>query len=161
MKQSVTTRDGRHSLRMERPLAHAVEDVWQAISDPRRLSAWWPMQIEEIPLEVGATLGFHDEAGTPAPGAITELEPGRILGFQDEAGDHAVRLELVPDSQSCVLVFTHSFDAGTAPAQHATGWHSCFDALEALLDGRPVPPLGYDPALRRHYDEALGTEGGE
>ena len=54
-----------------------------------------------------------------------------------------------------LMVFTHSFPEGLPPAQHATGWHACFEALDAVLDERPVPPLGYDEELRRHYDQLL------
>jgi len=154
VKVSVTTEQGRHTLRFERRMRHPVEQVWRAISRAEHLSAWYPVQVKEIPLEVGAEVEFYDENGTVYPSVVSEYEPQRILAFRDAGGDE-VRLELTAEGKETLLVFTHSFAEEVPPAQHATGWHACFEALDAVLDERPVPPLGYDKELRRHYDQIL------
>lgn len=144
------------TLRLERDFPHPVEKVWRAITEPKELSAWWPMQIEELPLTVGATLQFTDETGGISMGEITACEPMRCLAFTDEGGEHAVRFELSATDTGTTLVFFHTFPGDQPPGQHATGWHFCFKALEALLDGKPVPALGYNPEIREDYDRKLG-----
>jgi uncharacterized protein YndB with AHSA1/START domain len=160
MNESLTTQDGRHILRMERHLAHAVDKVWRAITDPRELSAWWPLAIDEIQLQVGASLRFHDEQGNVLFGVVSELQPGRVIAFREstDAGEHEVRCELVADGVGCRLVFSHAFPVGTAePAEHAAGWYACLAALGALLAGEPLLPIRVDPEIRRHYEVVLGT----
>jgi uncharacterized protein YndB with AHSA1/START domain len=157
MNASLTSKGDRHVLRMERRFAHAVEKVWRAIAQPAELSAWWPLTIDELPLQQGAPLRFYDESGNVSAGKITALEIGRVLGFVDEGGEHEVRFELSPHERGCLLVFTHSFPSDQPPAQHATGWHLCFEMLEARLEGKPIPQVAYDAAIRRQYEEILGA----
>lgn len=163
MNASVTTRDTRHHLHMERRPAHPRERVWQAITDPAQLSQWWPLQIDELPQEVGAALRFY-EGELESMGTLTPVEPGRLFAFADPNAGHEVRFELESldgdDGEECLLVFTHSFPETDPPAQYATGWHFCFEALSALLDGREVPPLGYDQEIRERYEGILGTGDG-
>jgi uncharacterized protein YndB with AHSA1/START domain len=128
---------------MERRFTHAPAKVWRAIADPNELSAWWPLRIDELPLEPGATFRFYD-GDTVSTGWITSLELGRLLGFVDEDGEHEVRFELHPVENGCLLVFTHSFPAGQPAERHESGWNRCFAALERTLDaGRYQPgPAG-------------------
>jgi uncharacterized protein YndB with AHSA1/START domain len=106
-------------------------------------------------LRKGASLHFYDDDGNVENGTITALEVGRVLAFADSRGGHEVRLELAPHERGCLLVFTHSFPSDQPPAQHATGWHLCFQGLEARLEGKPMPPMAYDPELRQRYAEIL------
>jgi uncharacterized protein YndB with AHSA1/START domain len=140
---------------MERPFRHPTEKVWRAITEPAHLSAWWPMKIDEIRLELGAPLIFYAEGDFRITGRITELEVGKVIAFADDEGAHANRLELIADGEGCRMVFTHSFAIDQSPAQHASGWHQCFDGLEAVLDGRPVAPMTMDAELMSRYEEAL------
>jgi uncharacterized protein YndB with AHSA1/START domain len=144
-----------HELHLTRVFPHPVERVWRAITDPALLSRWWPMRTADVPLAVGAPVVFTDEAGGESHGVVTDYETARVLGFTDDGGAHAVRFTLHPHPAGCRLEFSHRFAPADPPAQHATGWHLCFEALAALLDGRPVPPLGYDPAVRAAFDAQL------
>jgi uncharacterized protein YndB with AHSA1/START domain len=157
MNASVTTKNGRHILRMERQFAHGPDKVWRAITEPAELSAWWPLKIDDLPLKQGAALHFYDDEGNTEDGTITALQVGKVLAFAGKNGEHEVRFELTTHERGCLLIFTHAFPADQPPAQHATGWHLCFEALEAKLDGKPIPALGYNPDIRRHYDEVLST----
>lgn len=156
MEASFKDNGATKTLRLVRDFPHPPEKVWKAITDPRELSAWWPMQIKEFPLTVGAKLHFTDEEGGSSNGEVIACEPMRTIAFSDEDGEHSVRFELSPTDTGTTLVFLHTFPADQPPGQHATGWHICFTALDALLDGGPVPPLGYDPDIRRQYDRLLG-----
>lgn len=155
MTDTVTTRDDRHVLRLERRFPHPRAAVWDAITEPGKLSLWWPLSIDELPQEEGAPLRFHEES-LESTGEVTVVRPGEEFGFVDDDGAHEVRFDLSDEADGdCRLVFTHTFSQDEAPAQHATGWHFCFEALAALLDGREIPPLGYDPELRKRYEEML------
>ena len=155
MNGSVNTREGRHTLLLERRFGHPVEKVWRAMTEPGHLSAWWPMKIDELPLELGAPLSFYAEGGYRVTGRITELELGRVIAFADGEGAHANRFELIADGEGCRMRFTHSFPIDDSPAQHASGWHQCFDGLDAVLDRRPVSPMSWDAELMSRYEKAL------
>jgi uncharacterized protein YndB with AHSA1/START domain len=158
MKVSMTTAHDRHTLRIERRFAHPAAKVWEAMTGPEHLSAWWPTKTDRVELAIGATIEFVDEEGSTYLGEVIELDPGRVLAFREDGADE-VRWELAADGDGTIVVFTHTFDQGPPPAQHATGWHVCFDALDALLDGRPLPPHVHDEALERHYDDVLRDVG--
>ena len=53
--------------------------------------------------------------------------------------DETLRLELASSASGCVLTLINRFDEIGKAARDAAGWHACLDALEAWLDGAPVP----------------------
>nr|WP_246331193.1 SRPBCC domain-containing protein [Saccharopolyspora hordei] len=121
---------------MERELAHPPEEVWRSITEPARLSEWYPFPVTGIDLRAGGEIGFDDGEGTRSSGTVTELEPHRVFAFTEE-GD-LLRIELRPGGQGTLLVFTHTFDDRSAAAATATGWTCCLDALEDVTAGRPA-----------------------
>ena len=46
---TLETIDGRPALRFERCLAHSVERVWRAVSEPAELERWFPAAAEWTP----------------------------------------------------------------------------------------------------------------
>jgi uncharacterized protein YndB with AHSA1/START domain len=161
------TEDDRAVLRMERRLAHPPEKVWRALTDPAHLNRWYPFQATALELRVGGRISFDDGSGSTVEGVVTELDPPRVFAFtQDPSavlpreGDNHLRFVLRPDGDGCLLVFTHAFHDRPHAAANAAGWHACFDALEMVVDGRPVePPASF---VRRHeaYVEAFGLNQG-
>jgi uncharacterized protein YndB with AHSA1/START domain len=137
---STNQADGTTVLRFERRLAHPVEDVWGAITEPSRLIAWWG--DADVELRPGGRFVVRwlntDEEGNRAvmDATITELDPPRVL---EMSGDiHGVlRFELEPDGDATVLTFTSTLDL---PDEFRTkvlaGWHFHLDALGHALDGR-------------------------
>jgi uncharacterized protein YndB with AHSA1/START domain len=128
------TVDGRSVLRFERRLAHPMEKVWRALTEPAELAHWFPATME-TELRVGAPIRFEDRnhPGEPLTGEITELDPPRLFAYT--WSDSELRWELRPDGAGCVLMFTHTFDDRPAAASYATGWDGCLDALETSLAG--------------------------
>ena len=72
------------------------------------------------------------------------------------------RFELHPEGDGCVLVFTHAFDPRLGPAaQHAAGWETYLNRLDAHLAGAFLSEEAAHeafPALRERYAEAFGVE---
>jgi uncharacterized protein YndB with AHSA1/START domain len=130
------TTEGRPSLRFERRLAHPVENVWRAISEPAELTHWFPADVE-VDLRPGGAIrfAFRENEGPPGSGEVTELDPPEVLEYTwDES---VLRFELRPEGDGCLLVFTHTFDAPDEAAKFAAGWHLCLEGLESLLAGAP------------------------
>ena len=129
MNGSLEVIDTRPALRFERRLAHPVERVWRAISEPEELRRWYP-GVPNWDLEPGAT--FTNEQGQ-AGGQLTEVEAFRVLAYT--WGPEQFRFELRPEDDATQLVFTHVFDDRALAAQHAAGWEVYFNRLEAHLTG--------------------------
>lgn len=167
MNETLGTIDGRPALRMERRLAHPPEKVWRALTEPDRLSRWFPFTVVELDLRVGGKIGF-DGGGMTMDGEVVELDPPRLFAFLQHAprqmgreGDNLLRFELVPEKGGCLLVFTQVFDDRPAAASYASGWQVCLDALDAVAGGRPAEwPEGNFAHLHQSYVETFGLAEG-
>ena len=129
--------DGRHRLTLERRLAHPVERVWRAITEPAELGRWFPAEARFEP-RVGAEVRFSMAGEPDTAGTVEQIDPPRLLQLTWDT--NVLRFELTPVDAGCVLVFSHVFDDHAGAASFASGWDSCLDGLDGLLDGR-------DPAL--------------
>jgi uncharacterized protein YndB with AHSA1/START domain len=138
MNGTLETIDSGFILRFERRLDHPVERVWRAITDPNDLRHWFP---QSEPLQV------------------TQSEPPRLLAGT-WYGD-ALRFELRPDGEGCVLVFTHAFAEREKAARDAAGWDSCFTRFDALLAGQPqseTESLEHWPETHERYAQNFGVD---
>ncbi|WP_217428548.1 SRPBCC domain-containing protein [Microlunatus speluncae] len=147
------TIDGRSALVFERLLAHPIERVWRAVSDPTELGHWFPATVDWLP-EAGEVL-----QALGMTGEVTEVEPPRLLAWVF-AGD-SYRFELTAEDDGCRLVFTHVFDNRDLAAQIATGWASYLSRLEPLLAGHPVSEdLAHESwaELHERYAERFGVD---
>jgi uncharacterized protein YndB with AHSA1/START domain len=159
-----TRDDGKKVVRFERRLAHPVERVWEALTRPEELSAWWG--DADIDLVEGGefVMRWRNEGpnGEPPPvmrARITELDPPRVL---ETSGDvHGVlRWELEPHAGGTVLRFSSTLDL---PADFETrvlaGWHWHLDALADALEGERrdlVNMLASWNPIHARYEELAG-----
>jgi uncharacterized protein YndB with AHSA1/START domain len=151
MTVSRDTVEGRAALRLERRLPHSVERVWRAVSEPAELAQWFVAPVSWIPEQ-----GEEFEAAGDT-GRVTVVDPPRTLAW--EWGAERYRFELTPSSEGTTLVFTHVFSGALGPDwQHAAGWETYFDRLDAHLDGGHLTEedahKGID-ALMERYREAF------
>ncbi|MGI5160066.1 SRPBCC family protein [Microbispora sp. CA-102843] len=150
--------DGRVALRFERRIRHPQAKVWRAITETGQLRAWFVQILDydrfQLDLTPGAKIAFVDRQGTViGEGEVIRVDPPKLLEYTWDS--EILRWELEPDGDDgCRLVFTNIVDdPGAAPALGA-GWHAGLDALEALLDGRPVEPsVGHE--LQATYQRAF------
>ena len=161
-----TARDGelielegeRAAVRFERRLGHPPERVWQAITDPEDLAAWFPDTIEGE-FGPGAEVRFPKfvEMGLPSVGKVTEFDPPRLLAYT--WGPSELRFELEPDGDGCRLVFTDTLPREET-AKNAAGWEVCLADLEARLAGGEPAERKEDawPELHEYYAERFGVD---
>lgn len=167
MNETLRTVDGRAVLRIERRLSHPPEKVWRALTDPAHLSQWYPFTARELEPQVGGKIVFDDGEGTVTTGAVTEFDPPSLFEFTEDPGEaysnegvNLLRFELRPDGDGCLLVFTHVFDDLPHAAANASGWLLCLDALDQVLDGRPVGEPDEFVELHERYIERFGLDQG-
>ena len=158
-----TREDGKAVIRFERRLAHPVERVWTALTEPDEAIRWWGRV--ETDLEEGGRFDVTwlntDDEGNPFTmhATITELEPPRVL---ETTGDqHGVlRWELRPDGDGTLLTFTSTLELpGDFRTKVLAGWHYHLDALATALDGGSVEladlPNEEWHRINESYEEAL------
>jgi uncharacterized protein YndB with AHSA1/START domain len=150
------TVDGRPAVRFERRLAHPVDAVWRAVTEPDQLAHWFPSAVS-LELRPGGRMAFTfpDGAAPPMEGQVIELDPPHRFAFT--WGDELLRIELKPAAggEGCVLRFTHVLSQAAQAARDAAGWHVCLDRLEQQLAGAPASGPTSEPTgeWRAHYDE--------
>jgi uncharacterized protein YndB with AHSA1/START domain len=155
---SLETRDGRDVLRYERRLAHPVERVWAALTQPSELRGW--LADAEIELVQGGRarltwLNTDDEGNAAvATGTVSALDAPRLLELDTEP--HGVlRFELADDGDSgTALTLTVSVPAPSSGIELArAGWHIHLEHLADALDGRPVDWPAWGTEHRPRWQE--------
>ena len=88
MTTDLETVDGRLALRLQRRLAHPVERVWRAVTEPGELGRGFVAPVPWTP-RAGETFESFGQSG-----AITELDPPRVIAWS--WGDERFGFELRP-----------------------------------------------------------------
>jgi uncharacterized protein YndB with AHSA1/START domain len=176
--------DGRHVIRFERPLAHPVDKVWAALTEPEQLAGWLAA-ADELELQQGGRVelrwlnsgsrsewekygvilpdDFDPEEPEIVRGTVTAVDPPRLLEFDTDL--HGIlRWELREDGTGCALIFTNIPPEGfpeEMTTQVLSGWHQHLDTLSDALAGRPMLDwskwsLDEWAQIRGRYAEALG-----
>jgi uncharacterized protein YndB with AHSA1/START domain len=155
----LVTRDGRQVLTFRRRLAFPVDRVWEALTEPSQLSAWYPFPVVDRDLRVGGTIRFDAGDGTTLDCAVTKFDPPHSFGFREV--DDLLHLSLQPTDTGCLLTLAHTFDDRSMAARCAAGWQFCLDALAAVLEQRAVtdPPEARRIALREAYARRFEADG--
>ena len=148
------TVDERHALTFERRLAHPVERVWRAVTDPAELAHWFPCAVRgDVALGGRLTFEFPGGEMPTMEGDVVELDAPRRFAFT--WGDDELRIELDPADDGCLLRFTCLFSDAERASRDAAGWHVCLDLLERHLGGAPTrsPSSDATPEWRALYEE--------
>ncbi len=146
----------RWTLTFTRLLDHPLEKVWQAVTEPGHLAAWFPQEIRGE-RRAGARLQFVSSGGDSFEGEMLLFEPPTVIEFM--WGVDRLRIELRAEGESTLLTVIDSFGELGKAARDAAGWHECLDRLAWALDGTEPPPWG-EPwqELNQRYVERLGPD---
>lgn len=163
MTDGELVRDGdAYLLRFERDLPHSIDTVWQAITEPAGLAAWFPHPVE-LELRVGGKAVFItdpdfdvDPELLASSGEVRELDPKRRFAFT--WGNDLLSFELTPTGAGCRLVFTHRLPHRACANRTVSGWSVCLDGLVASLDGVASDGPGWR-AYYDHYVDRFGDGG--
>ena len=139
---TLETRGDEAVVRFERRIAHPVERVWAALTEPAEMIGWWG--DVDVDLREGGRFDVRwlntDEEGNSAHmhATIARLEPQRLLELDGDI--HGVlRFELEPAGDATILRFSSTLEL---PDEFRTrvlaGWHTHLDALATVLDGGSV-----------------------
>ena len=143
-------------LRFERHLAKPVEVVWNAVTDPDEMRAWFPTRIEIAEWKVGATLTHHfdEHEIDPLPGHGLEWDPPVVsftwgtdtIGSSSRRHPMAARPSCSPKSSARATrrATPPGWDAVSRPLGDGTvdegePWKVRFDHYVALFE----PTLGH------------------
>jgi uncharacterized protein YndB with AHSA1/START domain len=115
------------------------EDVWDALTEPGRVAAWFGGQVE-WDLQPGGAARFHDEDGSERAGVIDTVAAGQVLRFRwwphgDEGPESEVTytLEDVPDGTRLTVT-----EAPTEPAARAMAGQARAQAEHGAWDLRLI-----------------------
>ncbi|HYY99982.1 MAG TPA: SRPBCC family protein [Candidatus Binatia bacterium] len=134
------------TIAFERRLAHPIDRVWAALTDPDERAQWFGRT--SIDPREGGTLETVAE-GPPASetmrtltGRILVWDPPRVLEHewqQTTIGFSIVRYELRADDAQTVLRLTHRMSSDGSAFGYVPGEHAYLDRLQAYLGGAPLP----------------------
>jgi uncharacterized protein YndB with AHSA1/START domain len=133
-REGTATLDGENAvLRFERRLNHSVERVWEAITQPAEIEAWWGRA--DVDARPGGTMRIEWLNGdVTMPAAITEFDPPRVLEIEGEPHG-TLRFELAPDGDGTLLTFVaRSVIPEDFRSKVLAGWHFHLDALEDFVE---------------------------
>jgi uncharacterized protein YndB with AHSA1/START domain len=156
------TDDGRYLISFERRLAHPIERVWDALTRPEELIAWWG--DADVELAEGGRFDVRwlntDDEGNAAEmhAKIAKLEPQRLLVLDGDMHGR-LRWELTPDGDGTLLSFRSTVELEPKfLTKVPAGWHFHLDALQRHLEGGSTDLVEipeWEP-IHEAYVETLG-----
>jgi uncharacterized protein YndB with AHSA1/START domain len=130
--------DGKGIVRMEDRYDTDIDDLWSALTDPRRLARW----IAEVEgdLRPGGEFRARFTSGWEGTGRIEACEPPRRLLVltrdAEEPAEEPLEATLTADGDQTVLVIEAHGLPIEQLAAHGAGWQVHVEDLAAHLAGR-------------------------
>jgi len=135
---SLRSADGKGVVRMQDRFDTAIDDLWSALTDPRRLARW--IGDVEGDLRLGGEFRFHFSAsGSAGAGRVDACEPPRrlllamALGQPDE---DVIEATLTADASQTILVWEERGMPLDLLAAYGAGVQIHVEDLAAYLAGR-------------------------
>ncbi len=131
--------DRRGAVRMEDVFDTDPADLWDAMTDPRRLARW----IAEVDgdLRVGGAVQARFTSGWEGPGRIETCDPPHRLVARmvpDTPDETVIEATITPEGSSSRLVLEERGIRLPEIAGHGAGWHAHIEDLRSHLElGQP------------------------
>jgi len=132
---SFVEHDGRPAVRFERRFRAPIERVWAAVTEPDRMTAWFPSGVR-YEARVGGEIEFFGDPNLPEPEDVDQVlawDPPHRFAFG--WGGDEIHLELHETDDGCRLVLVNVLVRRDTAARNATGWHGCLTELAKVVDG--------------------------
>lgn len=147
--------DGGYRIRFAQTYPTTVEDLWEAITDPVRLSRWMAPYEGDFRLG-GHWLARYDDGSVFTEGTVTACDPPRTFSTTWHARDESettITVVVEPDADGAALRLVHD---GVGSRDYAPGWHTYLELLELDLAGDTEGIAAFDwdaryAGLRAHY----------
>jgi uncharacterized protein YndB with AHSA1/START domain len=149
--------DGRWAIHLTRRLAHPVDKVWRAITQPEHLAKWFPSTIDGD-RAAGAALHFRFDEHLRLDGEMLAFEPPHLMELR--WGDDVLRFELRPEGDGTILELTDTTPELGKAARDAAGWHECLELLPSAvtLEDAPFELGSVWSEVSPRYQAAFGPE---
>jgi len=138
---SLRSAEGKGAVRMEDRFDTDVDELWSALTDPRRLSVWLG-EVEGDRRQGGEFRAHFFASGWEGTGRVDACEPPRrLLVLTKGAGepgepDHAIEATLTPDGDETILVWEERGMPLDLVAAYGAGVQVHVEDLAAYLAGR-------------------------
>ena len=136
----------RASVVFRRLLRHPIEEVWSAITDPKKVEVWFMAKLTRGD-PPGGSLEMLHPGGVHATGRVLEWRPPRTYEYEwnippgpnvPRGEASVVRWELTPADGGTLLVLTHRELTPPTAETFVRGLKDFLDRLSAQLDGEPL-----------------------
>ena len=128
---------GKGAVRMEDRYDTDIDDLWSALTEPKRLARW--IGDVEGDLRLGGEFQARFTSSWEGPGRVDVCEPPRRLLVTMEPGtedETVIEAELVADGAQTRLVIEERGLPVSALPTHGAGWQAHVEDLAAYLAGR-------------------------
>lgn len=158
---ALTRRADGPAMTLEHAFRTSAHDLWQAVTDPERVSRWMAPTTLDGPPATGSRYVVDFGADGTSSGSVTRCDPPRrfeITWELEGEPDSVVLVEVAPAPLGALLRIEHTRLPVNQAHGHAAGWQSHLAGLAALLEDGPAP--GWDelfgallPAYRAAYPD--------
>lgn len=150
--------NGGSVLRFAQTYPTTVDDLWEAVTDPVRLSRWMAPYEGDFRLG-GRWLARSDDGTVFTEGTVTACEPPRRFTTTwraREEDDTTITVVVEPVADGAALRLEHD---GIGSGDYLPGWHTYLELLELDLGGDTdgIETFDWDARyaeLRDHYGAA-------
>src|SRR5690606_20729150 len=133
----ITKENDGYKVVFHRTLNHAIEKVWNAITNPQELKYWFTDVEMDFKPGGKIVIRFRDEARTESHGEIVSIEPPHKFAWTWE-GELAVWELKEISSDQTELILTYSKLGADYAVSAPAGFHWMLDTLEGRLAGSDV-----------------------
>ncbi|MGC1184483.1 MAG: SRPBCC domain-containing protein [Candidatus Dormiibacterota bacterium] len=132
------SKDGKGIVRMKARYQTDIEDLWSAVTDPRRLASWYGKV--EGDLRVGGEFTvFVAGSGWEGRGHVDKCVPPQqlqVTKWEEEGVEEVVSAELVADGDHTILVIEVAGLPLDKLYAYGAGWQAQVEDLAAHLAGQ-------------------------
>jgi uncharacterized protein YndB with AHSA1/START domain len=141
------------SVVFRRLLKHPIEEVWAAVTSPKKIEVWFMVKVTRVDAPGGALVMEHP-GGVHATGRVLQWRPPRTYEYEwnippgpnfPTGESSIVRWELSPTDGGTLLVLTHRKLTRPTAETFVRGLKDFLDRLSAQLDGRDPPHPAWLP----------------